>query len=185
MPTLYSTSAPAKIPSIDTIYKGYRFRSRLEARWAVFFDHLKLNWVYEHEGYALPSGWYLPDFWFPDDNVFVEIKPGERPPVVIQLYDSPELAAFRALYPNTKSRGDLAAFVDTPEQRLVRELTEGIGCGGAVFYGDPINVFSYSYVGVNAWVDEGGHMLWDRMRRNCRDAALAARQARFEHGERP
>lgn len=26
------------IKAIDTIYKGYKFRSRLEARWAVFFD---------------------------------------------------------------------------------------------------------------------------------------------------
>jgi hypothetical protein len=24
--------------AIETHYKGYRFRSRLEARWAVFFD---------------------------------------------------------------------------------------------------------------------------------------------------
>ena len=26
------------IKAIETYYKGYRFRSRLEARWAVFFD---------------------------------------------------------------------------------------------------------------------------------------------------
>jgi hypothetical protein len=25
---------------IDMVYNGYRFRSRLEARWAVFFDML-------------------------------------------------------------------------------------------------------------------------------------------------
>lgn len=28
------------VKAIDTVYKGYRFRSRLEARWAVFFDAL-------------------------------------------------------------------------------------------------------------------------------------------------
>lgn len=28
----------SEIKAIDTYYKGYRFRSRLEARWAVFFD---------------------------------------------------------------------------------------------------------------------------------------------------
>jgi hypothetical protein len=29
-----------EIKAIETSYKGYRFRSRLEARWAVFFDAL-------------------------------------------------------------------------------------------------------------------------------------------------
>jgi hypothetical protein len=26
------------IQAIETVYRGHRFRSRLEARWAVFFD---------------------------------------------------------------------------------------------------------------------------------------------------
>lgn len=47
---------------IETRYKGYRFRSRLEARWAVFFDMLGLPWEYETEGFELKSGRYLPDF---------------------------------------------------------------------------------------------------------------------------
>jgi hypothetical protein len=48
---------------IPTRYKGYHFRSRLEARWAVFFDALGLKWQYEVEGFTLPSGTrYLPDF---------------------------------------------------------------------------------------------------------------------------
>lgn len=51
------------ITAIETSYKGYRFRSRLEARWAVFFDELGLKWNYESEGFVLPDGsWYLPDF---------------------------------------------------------------------------------------------------------------------------
>lgn len=49
--------------AIETKYKGYRFRSRLEARWAVFFDALGLQWEYEPEGFELPSGRYLPDFF--------------------------------------------------------------------------------------------------------------------------
>lgn len=49
--------------AIETRYKGYRFRSRLEARWAVFFDAAHIAWSYEPEGYVLPSGrHYLPDF---------------------------------------------------------------------------------------------------------------------------
>lgn len=60
---------------IETRYKGYRFRSRLEARWAVFFDHCKQNWIYEHEGFTLLSGAYLPDFYFPGLEAYLEVKP--------------------------------------------------------------------------------------------------------------
>ena len=52
-----------EIRSIETEYNGYRFRSRLEARWAVFFDALGVDYEYEPEGFELPSGKrYLPDF---------------------------------------------------------------------------------------------------------------------------
>lgn len=51
------------IRAIETIYKGYRFRSRLEARWAVFFDALGVEYEYEPEGFELGDGMrYLPDF---------------------------------------------------------------------------------------------------------------------------
>lgn len=69
------------IQAIETRYKGYRFRSRLEARWAVFFDHLGMEWQYEPEGYVLSDGTrYLPDFWVPlaedpSRGYWVEIKP--------------------------------------------------------------------------------------------------------------
>lgn len=64
------------IKPIETKYKGYRFRSRLEARWAVFFDALGAQWEYEKEGYDLgKDGWYLPDFWLPELQCWVEIKP--------------------------------------------------------------------------------------------------------------
>lgn len=59
--------------AIETVYKGYRFRSRLEARWAVFLDGIGDHWEYEKEGYDLgPAGWYLPDF---ASTGFIEIKP--------------------------------------------------------------------------------------------------------------
>lgn len=67
------------IKAIETVYQGYRFRSRLEARWAVIFDALGLNWEYEPEGFVLPDGtWYLPDFYLKDEGWFVEVKP-DRP----------------------------------------------------------------------------------------------------------
>lgn len=61
--------------AIETQYNGYRFRSRLEARWAVFFDALGVKYEYEPEGYETEAGWYLPDFWLPEWGCFVEIKP--------------------------------------------------------------------------------------------------------------
>lgn len=50
------------IKAIETYYKGYYFRSRLEARWAVFFDACGVKWEYEPEGYDIDGVWYLPDF---------------------------------------------------------------------------------------------------------------------------
>jgi len=66
------------IKAIETRYKGYRFRSRLEARYAVFFDALGLSWEYEPEGFETDAGWYLPDFrvFTPQGNpIWYEVKP--------------------------------------------------------------------------------------------------------------
>ena len=64
------------IKPIETRYNGYRFRSRLEARWAVYFDKLGIKYEYEPQGYRLPTGeCYLPDFYLPDVQSYVEIKP--------------------------------------------------------------------------------------------------------------
>lgn len=60
---------------IDTIYNGYKFRSRLEARWAVFFDNINLSYIYEREGFDLDGTWYLPDFWIENWQCWIEIKP--------------------------------------------------------------------------------------------------------------
>ena len=36
-----------EINPIETVYNGYRFRSRLEARWAVFFDEAAIPYEYK------------------------------------------------------------------------------------------------------------------------------------------
>lgn len=61
------------IKPIPTEYKGRRYRSRLEARWAAFFA--MLEWPFEYEPYDL--GEWSPDFILIGDtvNVFVEVKP--------------------------------------------------------------------------------------------------------------
>lgn len=66
----------SEIKPIETHYKEYRFRSRLEARWAVFFDAMGIDWKYEDEGFQLgPFGNYLPDFYIPQFDCFIEVKP--------------------------------------------------------------------------------------------------------------
>jgi len=87
-------SKAAAIKPIETHYNGYRFRSRLEARWAVFFDTLGIHYEYEPEGYDLSSVghadkmlapedmWYLPDFFLPNLGCYVEIKPLDVPDVI-------------------------------------------------------------------------------------------------------
>lgn len=62
----------------ETVYRGYRFRSRTEARWAVAFDALGLQWRYEPQGYDTPIGYYLPDFFIyshmDSGGLWVEVK---------------------------------------------------------------------------------------------------------------
>lgn len=87
------------IKAIETQYKGYRFRSRLEARYAVMFDAMGIRWEYEPQGFECEarlsmsegrtSTWddgakthippmnpirYLPDFYLPDLKMWVEVK---------------------------------------------------------------------------------------------------------------
>lgn len=67
------------IKPIPTKYNNILFRSRLEARWAVFFDAAKIRYEYEVEGYENKNGWrYLPDFYLPDFRLHVEVK-GDYP----------------------------------------------------------------------------------------------------------
>lgn len=72
------------IKAIETVYAGHRFRSRLEARWAVFFDAMGISWQYEAQGYELADRLgvldttgtisYLPDFWLPEFELHAEVK---------------------------------------------------------------------------------------------------------------
>lgn len=60
------------IKAIPTEYRGVMFRSRLEAKWAAFFDNL--NWPWKYEPIDLDG--YIPDFILPlNQPVVVEVKP--------------------------------------------------------------------------------------------------------------
>jgi len=93
-----------EIKAIPTVYKGIPFRSRLEARWAVIFDRLGIDWRYETEGYDIQiedglSIRYLPDFVLYGgsvrcpDPLFVEVKGNMGPD------DALKISAFAEHYP--------------------------------------------------------------------------------------
>lgn len=95
-----------EVKAIQTEYRGFKFRSRLEARWAVFFDACGVKWEYEPEGYDLGDGLlYLPDFLLHDvtlgrdgkgdqgNDLFVEVKG------VMSYEDAAKVDRFAAKYP--------------------------------------------------------------------------------------
>jgi hypothetical protein len=81
MPEARGSSRPHSVlQAIETYYGGYRMRSLTEARWAMFFTRLNLDWVYELQGYVVGKSFgrprpYRPDFYLPTLGLHVEIKP--------------------------------------------------------------------------------------------------------------
>ena len=65
--------------SMPTTYNGIPFRSRLEARWAIFFDAMSTPWEYEPENFITKQGPYLPDFYLPELKSFFIVKGEELP----------------------------------------------------------------------------------------------------------
>lgn len=57
---------------VETVYQNILFRSRLEARWAAFFDALGWQWTYE----PFDLNGYIPDFVLHFcEPLIVEVKP--------------------------------------------------------------------------------------------------------------
>lgn len=166
------------IKAIETQYKGYRFRSRLEARWAVFFDAMKWRWEYEKEGFNIDGLNYLPDFWLPDVNSFVEVKPYDPKGI--------ELQKIKAL---AKSKRVIVA-TGTPE--AVPYLMYGYDSEDDEGGGDYLTCILFTdYKGqlgnvFYTWSDDRTEIDWSGMfTRSDLSAMNAARAARFEHGETP
>ena len=61
--------------AIETVYNGYRCRSRAEARFMVMMDSLGIKYTYEPEGFEFKDGTrYLPDFYLDEQGAYLEIK---------------------------------------------------------------------------------------------------------------
>lgn len=196
----------AIIKAIETKYKGYRFRSRLEARWAVFFGKMGIAWQYEMEGYELPSGRYLPDFWLPEcfyrgfgfgtgargnssrqgtNGLFVEIKgqePSERERCLCT--ELGELTGFA-----------VAIAVGMPPNQYGGLGERDGGCIYDLHPGRDMDMtfmrchkccrVKLEYSGANYYYCDACNCDLDIFSLSILDAGEAARSARFEHGESP
>jgi hypothetical protein len=161
------------LKAIETVYNGYRFRSRLEARWAVFFDALAIDYQYEPEGFDLgEAGAYLPDFVLPEFQVYCEIKPKsalECRHCESQCRDSYawEAGPCVTAYPAGGPPSDVLAF------HLAEALTLSKADDHSVLlcYGDPgdyaTHVYTYAPVGVLRGIEIGGIACYHNEYRFC------------------
>lgn len=183
----------SEIKAIPTRYKGYHFRSRLEARWAVFFDALGLDWEYEPEGFEWEGKRYLPDFLLrferttgESDFCYAEVKPDESQvdwgkdfwlsyefsnrinSKVLCLIGPPDFVTY-AFFDGAKK--ETRVFPDgTKKERASIDVL--------LFYGPSSRFFPFTKVQLplGKRMDEVGYSSPKR-------AIYAARSARFEYGQ--
>jgi hypothetical protein len=60
--------------SKKTKYAKIWFKSRMEAAFAKWLDSRNIRWQYEPQRFQISIGSYLPDFYLPDKNIWVEVK---------------------------------------------------------------------------------------------------------------
>ena len=194
------------IKPIETFYNGYRFRSRLEARWAVFFDAVGIKYEYEPEGVRLSDRTiYLPDFYLPQFYCYFEVK--HKGVKGTRVGDEAIKKISDGAY--NDSWAGIICYGDPYDHDMTIYCQEFNDDSGGSYSG-PV-VFGY-YPGTKtpmlyAWADwkdrtfldsiEGSHtipMMTDCSYRRTYnpylpqeiiDAELKARQARFEYGETP
>ena len=182
--------------SIDTEYKGYLFRSRLEAKWAIFLDMLGEDWEHEAESFNVGGGFqYLPDFRV--RNLWLEVKPKEplserEYQKIIRFTESrPEYETLIICdgTPEERAYTDVRLFLSSDEDHSLEGLNKHISRNrkddegwGYCFFNDHER---------EEWVEcclENAFYLKDEDNRHFkfyRQAVNAAKQARFEFGEVP
>ena len=187
------------IKAIETKYQGYRFRSRLEARWAVFLDALGVEWEYEPEGFDLGDGQaYLPDFrvkcWGTRGdimdkpfNLWIEVKG------YMSQVDADRIRKFASIDPATDQPLNPVLIV-----RNIPPHGSSADCEDLGVYrpmdGTNVSPFNYELIdgdffGAYPAAHDGKFFLWGDDSNyiwNVDEVEAAydkARQARFEHGE--
>lgn len=179
------------IQSIETRYAGCRFRSRLEARWAVFLTTLGIRWEHEPQGYVLNGTPYLPDFRLhlsDGTSLFAEVK-GDA-----DEFEGEHVDLCRALADGTAT--PVLLLIGPPAYRMYHRFTKGLDADSfqAAFFNDhepkvtTADSYWFQYVQPNP---ETGAPEFPHDDAAAKDsfgpglvlAVTAARSARFEHGE--
>lgn len=187
--------------AIETEYKGYKFRSRLEARWAVFFDACGVKWEYEPEGFDLGDGvYYLPDFLLHN----VHDRNGKGAPFDLYVEVKGQMTAedakkIRKFYEAGCSQ---SGYIELSKNAIlvvgnIPNLDDMFDTSydeqyGVYFYnfatidGDCFGAFpGVDYDGKFVLFGHEGNYTCDMDEGATEDAYCLARQARFEHGETP
>ena len=173
----------SSIKPIETLYMGCRFRSRLEARWAVAFDSMKIEWEYEPEGFVLEDGTcYLPDFKihvrhrsYTDEHepIYVEVK-GE-----LTDDDLHKAELFSKEYPLLMLGNIPKNWDEYYEQYCSRSY---IGFNNFFYIDGDWYPCAFSKHNGEMWLCGPDHDQWD-LGEALNIALIKARSARFEHGE--
>lgn len=194
------------IRAIETNYAGCRFRSRLEARWAVFFDALGISWEYEPEGFELNDGTrYLPDFYLPQTQTWVEVKPNAAAfdssliPLLIDLpgmRDSlwtPRGLVVATEFPDPRKPVRPWAVLQHCDSSAISERLDGLVWAAFFFFltGEadghasfaPRDTIERFFASVDDYQREFPFLHSLRPEFDPRSAYAAARSARFEHGQ--
>jgi hypothetical protein len=200
----------SELRAIQTEYKGYLFRSRLEARWAVFFDSLGVSWEYEAEGYDLGDGlYYLPDFllhhvtvnhgYFERNcDIYVEVK-GKMDDEDAEKINRFYAAGYKDENEYGVSRSAVLVVGNIPNGENMGELLDSMQSEAYHDHGNWPNLYNFEtvdgdYFGAYPGVDKHGAFtlfgddssyLWSMNAAATERAYRAARQARFEYGETP
>lgn len=192
--------------AIETYYNGFHFRSRLEARWAVFFDHLGIKYLYEPQGFVLGEEkiCYLPDFYLPELKTWIEVKG------VMTKDDEKKIKYFIEEYLANNNEEKIIILGDIPRQDEIWRFTDNYNISTSLEYG-PFSMHSgtisdYSYFPCIAGCGKVDFEFWGKSYRICEEclkngncechgkfgsyddnrivnAYSCASSARFDHGQ--
>jgi hypothetical protein len=173
--------------AIETWYAGNRFRSRLEARWAVFLDKTEIDWDYEPQGYVVPATGkaipYLPDFWLRSGQ-WAEVKG------FLEMTELIRLLRIACYLTKCEYGSDMVILGDIPREESMHFPVQ-------LHYHDrlwalPWNPFETGCPMENAHMPVEASPIWeDKLISGipyvipewAEEGLYAARRARFEHGE--
>lgn len=180
--------------AIPTRYKNYYFRSRTEARFAVYFDSLGWDWDYELEGFDLPkSGYYLPDFlvrpsasdnWYCSE-FWLEVKGGKP--------TAEEESKLKELCLVTEKFGHFGNTDTFKRADGAKEVNEFCGSPQVVvpnWVFDRVYYAEQRFYDCNEYSPPADNFISDACAtdlsvQRLQKAERAALSARFEHGEKP